>query len=81
MPVRDNESHRVYTVCYIFYASDWVRKMYVQANSKEEAYEKAVYERIPNAFKGETPYAAWVQSVKYKNGNRTTFNTHCGKPY
>ena len=52
----------------------------VLANNKEDAYDKAVYERIPNR-EGRLPYSAWVVSVTYSNGNYKKFNTHEGKPY
>ena len=52
----------------------------VLAKTKEDAYDKAVYERIPKR-EGRLPYSAWVSSVTYSNGNYKQFNTHEGKPY
>lgn len=46
----------------------------VVASSKAEAYDKAVYETIPEK-EGRIPYGAWVRSVTYKNGNHKVFNT------
>ena len=46
------------------------------AGSKAEAYDKVVYEILP-----EVPYSAWVSSVTYNNGNYREFNTHEGMPY
>lgn len=50
------------------------------ANNKEEAYEKAFYEAIPER-EGEMPYSAWVSSVTYQNGNVRYFNTSEGNAY
>lgn len=68
-----------YTVRFNLYGAnrDFVD---VVASSKEEAYDKAVYEVIPKEF-GEVPYSAWVDSVTYQNGNTKQFNTFEGKPY
>lgn len=52
----------------------------VAARSKAQAYDKAVYEIIPQ-LEGECPYSAWVSSVTYENGNYREFNTFEGKPY
>lgn len=52
----------------------------VLAKNKEDAYDKAVYESIPNR-EGRLPYSAWVSSVTYQNGNHKRFNTHEGKRY
>ena len=52
----------------------------VCAKNKLEAYRKAIYEMIP-AIEGNEPYAAWVESVTYSNGNYKSFNTFEGKPY
>ena len=50
------------------------------ANNKEEAYEKAFYEAIPER-EGEMPYSAWVSSVTYQNGNVRYFNTSEGNAF
>lgn len=50
------------------------------AKSKTDAYDKAVYEKIPEA-NGRMPYSAWVYSVTYNNGRYHVFNTFEGKPY
>lgn len=42
------------------------------ARNKEEAYNKAVYEIIPNR-EGHLPYFARVHSVTYNNGNYKLF--------
>ena len=57
------------------------RSICVCASSKEEAWEKATYEIIPEKEDGKIPYGAWVSSVTYQNGNSKRFNTWCGKPY
>lgn len=71
----------VYTVGYKFYKFDSVRSIAVPAKNKEDAYNKAVWEKIPNVWKGAFPYSAWVEGVTYQNGNYRTFNAHEGKPY
>lgn len=52
----------------------------VIAKNKADAYDKAVYEMIPQ-IEGELPYSAWVASVTYQNGNYKRFNTFEGNPY
>ena len=52
----------------------------VAAPNKESAYDKAVYEIIPQK-EGCLPYSSWVSSVTYSNGNCKKFNTFEGKPY
>lgn len=70
-----------YRVAYKFYKYDSVRHIALLAKSKADAYERAVWEYIPNMWKGDFPYSAWVESVTYQNGNYRRFNTHEGKPY
>jgi hypothetical protein len=50
------------------------------AQNKADAYDKAVYELIPQK-EGHCPYSAWVSSVTYNNGNYKWFNTFEGNPY
>ena len=69
-----------YTIFYkLFFPTDNVDSVTVTANNKEEAYDKAVYEAIPQIEKV-MPYSAWVQDVTYSNGRVQTFNTFEGKP-
>lgn len=56
------------------------RGIQVLAKSKVAAYDKAVYEIIPEK-EGQVPYSAWVVSVTYNNGNYRIFNTSSGNPY
>lgn len=65
-----------YTVEYKNHFADNVNEIEIYARNKIEAYEKAVYETIP-----EIPYSAWVASVTYKTGTKKRFNTFEGKPY
>lgn len=69
-----------YTVEYKLYSSDVIRSISFLAQNKEDAWDRAVYELIPNAD-GQVPYSAWVASVTYNNGNYKRFNTFEGKPY
>ena len=66
----------IYKVAYKDYASADIKTVFVDANSKAEAYDKAVYDAID-----ELPYSAWVESVRYKNGRIQRFNTFEGNPY
>lgn len=50
------------------------------AQNKFEAYDKAVYELIPQK-EGKYPYSAWVHSVTFNNGKHKVFDTFSGKPY
>lgn len=69
-----------YWVKYKLYESAEEKGIDVLATSKADAYDKAVYEAIPER-EGETPYSAWVYSVTYQNGNYKRFNTFEGKAY
>ena len=75
----ERNSMKAYRVKYRLVGSE-VKGIDVLARSKAEAYDKAVYEVIPEA-EGEMPYSAWVYSVTYNNGNYRTFNTSEGNPY
>ena len=68
---------------YVKYRNNsWGKELGIQvlADSKEQAYDKAVWELIPKK-EGSYPYSAWVSSVTYNNGNWHHFNTCEGKPY
>ena len=52
----------------------------VLARNKAEAYEKAVYEMIPEK-EGRVPFGAYVSSVTYSNGNYREFNNDYGNAY
>ena len=71
----------VYTVEYVMseFTAE-VRHIDVPAKSKEEAYDKAYYELIPE-IEPYSPYGAWVARVTYQNGNCREFNTFCGKRF
>ena len=70
---------KAYTVEYRIIGNE-VKRISFLANNKFDAYDKAVYELIPQK-EGETPYSAWVSSVTYQNGNCRYFNTFEGNPY
>lgn len=72
--------NHAYYVHYKLHSADEVNGIDLLASSKVEAYDKAVYELIPEK-EGELPYSAWVHSVTYNNGNHKVFNTFEGKPY
>lgn len=69
---------KVYTVLYNGFGD--TKSIDVLAKNKAEAWEKAVYEEIPQK-EGECPYSAWVSSVTYQNGNYRSFNNFEGNPY
>lgn len=71
---------KTYYVEYKMSEVDGTKYVCVTAQSKADAYDKAVYETIPNK-EGHLPYSAWVCSVTYSNGKRQEFNTCEGNPY
>ena len=71
---------KTYFVEYKMYNADRIHGIQTPAESKIDAYEKAVYTLIPEK-EGGIPYSAWVHSVTYNNGNYREFNTFEGKPY
>lgn len=70
---------KAYTVEYRITGNE-VKRISFLAKNKIDAYDKAVYELIPQK-EGEMPYSAWVYSVTYQNGNYRRFNTFEGNPY
>lgn len=70
---------QVYAVRYNLHGQ---KRQFVEvlAENKYQAYDIAVYEKIPE-IEGEHPYSAWVSSVTYQNGNWHEFNTCEGLPY
>lgn len=73
--------NKVYTIEYCLEGYwDKVRKVTVLAKNKAEAYDKAMYEVIPEIH-SYSPYSAWVAGVTYQNGNYKSFNTFEGNPY
>lgn len=71
---------KAYYVKYRTWAMGEEKGIQVIARNKEEAYDTAVYELIPEV-EHESPYSAWVYSVTYNNGNYHLFNTSEGNPY
>lgn len=69
-----------YYIQYKMHQCSEVCGICIAAKSKEDAYDKAVYETIYQK-EGSVPYSAWVYSVTYQNGRCKTFNTFEGKPY
>lgn len=73
-------THTYHIEYYLNGAFEMPRSVCVVASSKAEAWDKAVYEIIPEK-EGRHPYGAWVASVTYANGNHKEFRTFCGNPY
>lgn len=71
--------NKTYYVEYKMYSADAIKGVDVLAANKWDAYMKATYEAIPGK-EGATPFAAWVRSVTYNNGNHREFNTFEGNP-
>ena len=71
---------KAYYVNYKMHSAGEVKGIGFLAYSKDDAYDKAVYELIPEN-EGSLPYSAWVHSVTYNNGNYRVFNTFEGNPY
>ena len=55
---------------------DEVKGVMVPAHNKEEAYDIATFELIPQ-IEGRVPYSSWVHSVTYNNGNYHEFACTC----
>ena len=70
----------VYTVKYRMYQWTEEKSISVIAKSKADAYDKAMYEVIPD-IEAFSPYSVWVYSVTYQNGNYRRFNTCEGLGY
>ena len=73
-------ARHTYSVYYKMYSADEVHHIDVIASNKEEAWDIATYEKIPE-FEMVHPYSVWVDSVTYQNGNSRRFNTFEGNPY
>lgn len=71
---------KIYTVEYKMHPADKLKFVTIFAKSKEDAWEKATYEAIPER-EGTQPYSSWTAAVKYQNGNYRQFNTFEGKPF
>jgi hypothetical protein len=67
---------RAYTVEYKEHSAGDVKSISILANSKQDAWERAVFDLVSPA-----PYSAWVAGVTYQNGNYKAFNAFEGKPY
>ena len=70
---------KAYYVQYTMYRHGELKGIQVPAASKYDAYNKAVYELIPQKEDAH-PYSAWVHSVTYNNGNYKIFNNFEGNP-
>ena len=71
---------KAYTVEYMLFDYSRTESISFLAENKFDAYDKAVYELIPEK-EGRSPWSAWVHSVTYSNGNYHRFNTWSGNPY
>lgn len=71
---------KTYTVEYTLTHHAGIQTIDVKANNKEDAYDTAVFDDIPQK-EGTHPYSAWVSSVTYSTGKVKYFNTCEGNPY
>ena len=62
-----------YTVNYELHFGGETKAISFLAKNKQDAYDKAVYEIIPQK-EGTPPYNAYVYSVTFQNGNYKIFN-------
>ena len=69
-----------YNVEYRMFAHDQVKSVDVIARNKEQAYQVATFEVIPEKEEM-TPYSAWINSVTYKNGKTRFFNCFEGNAF
>lgn len=67
---------KIYTIEYKLTMNGEVKWTMVPARSKEEAYDKVVWDQL-----GGVVYSAWVDGVRYKNGNYRVFNNFEGNPF
>ena len=73
--------NKTYYVKYVMtFPAGEVKGISVAAKSKQDAYVQATFYDIPYK-EHKHPYATWVHSVTYNNGNYKEFNTFIGKPY
>lgn len=71
---------KAYAVYYKMHSAAELKLISLLAKNKFDAWDKAVYELIPEC-EGAHAYSAWVSSVTYNNGNCRHFNTFEGNPY
>ena len=64
---------RAYTIHYYLSSGGEGKEITFLAKNRFDAYDKAVYEIIPEMEK-QPPYYAYVYSVKYQNGKQKIFN-------
>lgn len=69
-----------YCVHYRMHSAGQENAIFVTAENKSAAYDKATFESIPEK-EGEHPYSTWVVSVTYSNGRYHRFNTCEGLAY
>lgn len=71
----------MYKIMYRLYEADQVHEISIPARNKAAAYDKAVFEVIPEK-EGQIPYSAWIYSKTYQNGKEKIFTyTMEGFPY
>jgi len=79
--IRKDKDMKAYYVRYLVNGTyEECKGIQVPAHNKAEAYDIATYELIPQK-EGRVPYASWVSSVTYNNGNVRYFNTCDGLAY
>lgn len=66
---------QAYTIHYQMNKTGETKSISFLAKNKLMAYDRAVYEIIPQMECGEPPYYAYVYSVTYQNGNQRFFNS------
>ena len=79
-PTKNPKRKRTYNIRYKLSECAPECVIRVESCNCPDAYDKAVFEAIPEAA-GHCPYSAWVESVEFKNGQIKRFNTFEGQPY
>jgi len=79
--LKKGKDMKTYHVKYLMYASQIEKGIDVIAKSSAEAYDKAVYEKIPE-LEGSIPYGAFVYSYTTQGGKHHIFTKNMiGKGY
>ena len=74
------KGYKLYNITYKMHSADIERTIGLYAKNKYEAYDKAVYEFIPQE-ENSIPYSAWVTSYRTSKGKIHEFSSFEGNPY
>lgn len=74
------KGYKLYKVMYKMHNADNEHEVEIYAKNKYDAYDRAVYDWIPQEEKS-IPYSAWVSSYKTAKGKIHEFSSFEGNPY